>query len=402
MSKKFFFVSQVFYPDVVSTAGLFTDLCLEIEEKGTKVEVWCAQPSYTTLKRQPKQVFYKGIKITYIWSTNFRKDILLGRLSNYLTFSVFIFLKLLFSKDKAPIFTVTNPPFLGFLILLIGRIKKRKFVYIVLDVYPDSIIRLGKISDKHIISVIWKKINKSILKNASKILVLGRDMIEWIKTINPGALHKVEYLPHWHDENLIKPMPYEKNPFVKKFNLSDKFVVQYSGNMGLWHDMITFAKITKELESEDIFFIFIGDGLRKKELFEEWNNKVPKNSLVLPYQPKKNLGNSLTACHVALISLRDNLEGMAVPSKLYGILASGIPLVAMVPENSEISFVVNEEKCGYVVNPGDRNELKRRLIELKMNTDLRITMGKNARKAFEQKYTTKRIAQKYIQINNKI
>ena len=398
MIKKFFFVSQVFYPDEVSTAGLFTDLCLELGKSKVNVEVWCAQPSYTTFKRQKGKINYQGINITYVSSTNFNKDLLFGRLFNYLTFSLSLFFKLLFSKDKAPVFTVTNPPFLGILISFICKIKKRKFVYIVLDVYPDSIIRLGKISDKHFISILWKRLNRHVLKTASKILVLGRDMIEWIKQTYPEALARVEYLPHWHDEDLIKPMNYDKNSFVTELNLQNKFVVQYSGNMGLWHDMRTFARAAKELGDEDITFVFIGGGLRKKELFEEWNNEIPENCRILPYQPKEKLGNSLTACHVALISLREKLEGMAVPSKLYGILASGVPLVAMVPEESEISFVVKEERCGYVIAPGNTDELKMRLTELKQNQNLRAEMGKNARKAFEQKYTTRIIAQKYIRI----
>lgn len=398
--KSFFFVSQVFYPDEVSTAGLFTDLCIELSENEVEVTVWCSQPSYTINKKQPRQVQYKGISIKYLRATNFKKDNKFGRIINYISFSFSLFVKLLFSRNKAPVYTVTNPPFLGMIVSIACYLTKRKYVYIVLDVYPEGLIKLGKLSENHLIAKLWRRINKYILKNAIKTLVLGRDMVEWAKVIAPAEILKIIYVPHWQNEGLFKKKNFNENNLVKEYNLQNKFVVQYSGNMGLWHDMKTFAIVAKDFQflEEDIQFVFIGDGLRKKELFEIWDNKIPSNTLVLPFQPKEKLGDSLTACHVALITLREGLEGVAVPSKLYGILASGVPIIGMVPPNSEISLVINEEKCGFVINPGDTNELKNKILELKNNINLRQTMGMNSRNAFEEKYTTKIITKKYLDI----
>lgn len=398
--KTFFFVSQVFYPDEVATASLFTDLCIELSDNNIDVIVWCSQPTYTAFEKQPKLLEYKGISITYLNGTNYRKDNILGRIINYTSFSFFLFLKLILSRDKTPVFTVTNPPFLGFIVSLASYFTKREFIYLILDVYPDGLIRLGKISENHFISRTWQRINKVILKRALKIIVLGRDMAEWAKLVCPSEASKISYIPHWQNENLFKKKNFNENIFVNKHNLKNKFIVQYSGNMGLWHNMKPFALVAKDLEfkEKDILFVFIGDGIRKKEMFEIWNNKVPRNTLLLPFQSKENIGDSLTACHIALISLREGLEGIAVPSKLYGILAAGVPIIGMVPEKTEISLVINEEKCGFVLNPGDTVALKNTILELKKNQSLRQEMGVNSRKAFEQKYTTKIISKKYIDI----
>src|SRR5450759_4345331 len=105
MSKKFLLISQVFYPDQVSTANLFTNLCSVLAEDKIEVEVWSAHPSYTELKRQPANLLYKGIKIHYLPSTNFHKNSLPGRLFNILTFTVSAALKILFSSDKTPVWT---------------------------------------------------------------------------------------------------------------------------------------------------------------------------------------------------------------------------------------------------------------------------------------------------------
>ncbi|MBA7585452.1 hypothetical protein ES708_27434 [subsurface metagenome] len=86
---------------------------------------------------------------------------------------------------------------------------------------------------------------------------------------------------------------------------------------------------------------------------------------------------------------------MAVPSKIYGILAAGVPVIALVPEQSEIAYIIREENCGYVIDPCDVDGLINAVLELKSNEKLRKEMGINGRKAFEQKYTTKIIAEKY-------
>lgn len=398
-SRKFFLVSQVFYPDETSTASLFTDLALSLaREHDVSVEVWCAQPSYSTTQRQPARVVFKGVTIRYLWSTNFPKSNLFGRLINYATFSVSLCLKLLFSKDTSPVFTVTNPPFLGVLILALCKLKRGRYLYIVHDVYPDGLVRLGRLSQKGLIVRIWSFFNKRVLRNAETIIIIGRDMYEWVRKTDPSAESKIEYIPHWQNEELISPVEFESNLFVREHSLHGKFVVQYAGNMGLWHDMKSLALAAQSLENEGVFFCFIGDGIRRQDLFDSWQDKIPSNTLVLPFQPTERIGESLTACHAALISLREGLEGIAVPCKLYGILASGVPVIAQVPEPSEIALAVKEDKCGIVVPPGDVEALVKAIIYLKEHIEIRKEMAANARRAFENKYTTKQAAKRYCEI----
>ena len=149
MSKKFLLISQVFYPDQVSTANFFTNLCSVLAEDNIEVEVWSAHPSYTESKRQPKTLEYKGIKIRYLSSTNFSKSSLPGRIINTLTFTVSAGLKVLFSRDKTPVWTHTTFPFVGILLSFICSFKKRKFIYILLDIFPEGLIRVGRVSKKN-------------------------------------------------------------------------------------------------------------------------------------------------------------------------------------------------------------------------------------------------------------
>jgi len=396
--KKFFLISQVFYPDEVSTANLFTKLSAKIaEDNHLMVDVWCAQPSYSTLKRQPRHLVYKNINITYLRSTNFKKDHFFGRLMNYLTFTISVVLKLLFSKDKTPVFTHTTPPSLGIIISLVCKLKKRKFIYVLLDIFPDGMVRLGRFKDKSLLVKIWKKINKKAFKRCHQIVVIGRDMKKWLLNFYPAAQGKIQYIPLWQDEELIQPVEFEQNPFVTVHKLNKKFVVQYSGNMGLWNDMETLGKVT-HFHWNDVHFMFIGGGMRKKELLTVLEKPVPEYVQLIPFLSNKEYANAVSACHVALVSLQKDLEGMAVPSKIIGIMAAGIPVIAVVPEQSEIASIVHEENCGLVVLPDDVHALKEAIEMLKNNDKLRKQMAQNGRLAFEKKYTTTMVAEKYKQL----
>jgi len=229
-------------------------------------------------------------------------------------------------------------------------------------------------------------------KNSNKIIVIGRDMESWLFSKYKSIELKVHYLPIWQDENLIRPADFETNPFVIKNNLQCSFVVQYSGNMGLWNDMKTLGKAVNMCK-EDVVFIFIGGGMRKKELINAISVNTMKNVLLFDFISNEEYSYSVTACHIALVSLSKGLEGMAVPSKITGIMAAGVPVVAAVPEESEIAYIVNEENCGIVVQPDDANAILNAIIKLKSDVAMRKEMSRNARCAFEKKFTTSTAAE---------
>ena len=138
--------------------------------------------------------------------------------------------------------------------------------------------------------------------------------------------------------------------------------------------------------------------MRKNELLDSINEPDSENVLFFPFLSNSDYSNSVTACHVALVSLQDGLEGMAVPSKIIGIMAAGIPVIAIVPEESEIAYIVKEENSGIVVRPGDINALINAIMELKANSSLSMQMGINGRVAFAKKYTTSIISKQYASL----
>ena len=400
-SKKILLISQVFYPDEVAVANLFTNLCSVFVKNNLDVEVWCAQPSYTTLERQPSHNSYQGIRINYLLSTNFHKDRLTGRICNYLTYGLSALFKLLFSGRKPLVVTHTAPPFLAILISFVCRLKRQKILYVLLDVFPDGLIRLKKASPENIFIKIWQKMHFSAIRRSSKVVAIGRDMREWLLNSCPGVSGKVHYIPVWQDDELISPVPFNRNPFVEKHNLKDNFVIQYSGNMGLWNEMSIFAEAVNR-KPEQVKFVFIGGGMRLKELIDVFREPDPGNVILIPFLPNREYATSVSACHAALVSFRSGVEGMAVPSKITGIMAAGIPVIAVVPRESEIAYIVTEENCGLIVEPGDTDGLLNAIYLLKSDDALRIRLGQNGRDAFEKKYTTRLVAAQYMELFNDI
>jgi glycosyltransferase involved in cell wall biosynthesis len=399
--KQVLLISQVFYPDEVAVANLFTKLCSALVSNNINIEVWCAQPSYTTQKRQPKLRIYNGIKIRYLNTTNFQKNKVTGRLLNYLTFGIYAACKLLITRRNYLVISHTAPPFLAIVISFICSIKKLRNLYVILDVFPDGLIRLNKVSPGNVLIRLWQKLHLSLIKNCSRVVVIGRDMKDWLSGVCPPSVSKTEYIPVWQDDELIKPLSFEQNPFVIKHDLLNSFVVQYSGNMGLWNDMRDFGNVVNR-NPENVKFVFIGGGMRLRELLDSFETPYPENVLLMPFVSNDEYAISVSACHASMVSLRSGAEGMAVPSKIIGIMAAGIPVIAVAPDKSEIAYIVREEKCGIVVNPGDRDELLNTIHSLRSNEQLRKTLGDNGRNAFERKYTTKIIAGRYLNLINEL
>jgi glycosyltransferase involved in cell wall biosynthesis len=166
--------------------------------------------------------------------------------------------------------------------------------------------------------------------------------------------HKLVQVSNWADGKRLWSIERQENTFLAEHQLQDRFVVMYSGNLGAVHEFATIAAVIQGLRSEkQICFCFIGEGCQKQRLVEAAQREGWENVLFLPYQTKEALRFSLTAGDVHLVSLRPDMAGLSVPSKLYGILAVGRPVIFIGPEESEVARVIRDGNCGYVIRPGD-------------------------------------------------
>jgi colanic acid biosynthesis glycosyl transferase WcaI len=397
--KRLLFLNRCFYPDVEATGQLLTDLCKELEDD-FEVHVICGNSLYR--KTRTRGLIHKTQygKIT-IWRTNnttLPKKYFLARFINLLSYYILCFIWSFFIKKVDCIISETDPPLLASVAYVNSRLRQSRFIYYSQDIWPDVGIVNERMTNP-ILTKILRVANGFLYNKATKIIVPGRDMKERLEEKNGIPFYKIEVVENWADPSRISPIRREDNTFIKKHSLENKFVVMFSGNIGLSQDLeniIHLADIFKE--HKDIVFVLIGDGALKEKLKNMSLSLGLKNIKFLPYQDRKDLKFSLNAAHIHLVPLKRGMKGIIVPSKVYGIMASGKPFLAAVDENSEIDRTIKEFHCGVIVKPSDGRELEKAIRWAYRNPEEIKTMGEKGRKALENRYSKEICTKKFKKI----
>ena len=389
-------VSQVFYPNTCATSSLLTELALNLQDENNKITVICGFPNGVKNQIVDRYENFNGIDIYHCGIRINSKAGLWQRLVSYVFYMLHATWKLILFKRKDMIIGVTNPPFLSILLMIVSLITGCTYYFIMHDVYPEGLVAVGRLREQSTIARTWRKLNQFSYKRSQKIVVLGRDMRDLLVKNYDLDLTKIEYIPNWSLTTTAEPIPFEKNDLARELGIQDKFVVQYSGNMGLWHDIDTFIQAAARLKNNpNIQFLFVGNGIRKRKAHQLARSLKLTNIIWMEFASKEQLSTSLTCAHVALISLNVGLEGIAVPCKLYGILGSGRAILAQVPAKSEVAYTITEEECGFVIAPGDVDGLVTRIQQLETDRDLTYKMGLHSFHAYKSKYTIKSITEKF-------
>lgn len=398
-------LTQYFYPDIASTGQLLTELSIELSKKGINVGILSGYPSYSYKIPSSRNENYYSVKIKRLWSTRLNKNRLTGQIFNAVTFFTNTFIHLLKRNDKAPLLIVSNPPFLPFLGYFINRFQKKKFIFLVHDVFPEKAVKLNYISPEGFLYRIWKHFDEKIMNSAEFVIVLSESMKNVMKDkfleMKIADTDKIKVINNWADGNFIQPSEEKGNIFKSEYDLQDKFVIQYSGNLGASYDLekiIDVAKITKD---KDILYLFIGGGIKKPRLEQLTKINNLNNVKFIPYLDKSKLPYSLNSADISLLTYEENLEGLLMPSKLYTIMASGKPIIALCKPDSEISNILKKAECGFTINK-DIDEFIEKINLLKSDICLRKRMGENSRKYFEENYTIEKSVEEYCKVIEKI
>ena len=184
------------------------------------------------------------------------------------------------------------------------------------------------------------------------------------------------------------------NPLRTAWNLGDRFIIQYSGNFGIGHDVETITRSMHALKNDDgIRWVIVGDGVMKPMIETYVKEHQISNVVLKPYQPRETLGQLISLGDMHLVLMVPGFEGIILPSKLYGILAAGRPVVFVGPEKSEIAKIIQEEDCGFVVVNGDSRDLVRIITKLRNDPVLTQELGNRGRVALESKYSMQQACQ---------
>jgi colanic acid biosynthesis glycosyl transferase WcaI len=399
--KTIWILSELYYPEVEGSGYYITKISEALALR-YRVRVLSVQPTYDARgTKAPADEVHNHVRIHRCRSTTLNKNILFFRLVNLFTISVSIFFNALFRIHQDDIvLVITNPPSLPFIADITSRLRGAKVILRVEDLYPEVLVAAGLLNAESLPVKILNAIHRRLYQRVDRIIVLGRDMLARVKNkIGDGRTH-VALIPHWADSDQITPMPRENNALLHRLGLLDKFVIQYSGNMGRTHDLEGLIRCAKILETQsNIHFLFIGSGAKEPTLRKIVGELKPKNVTLLPPQPRADLALSLNACDLAVISFVRGMSGVSVPSRMYNIMSAGKPILAVADENSELAQMIAEENIGWVVKPESSPVLiASAIMEAIANRDLLNQMSGRARLAAVEKYACPMIIRKHEEL----
>jgi len=399
LKDKILVINQHFYPEFAATGQLLEDLCADLSQD-YEVTVLTGKPSYNgSIDNIPKEEIYRGIDIIRVFNTSFSKTGklgTLGRIINYLTFYLSVFFKGLTLKNYDTIIVLSTPPYISLIALALKLFKKSKIIYVVQDLYPEVAIELDIIKSDFLISF-FKKINKFILKRVDQIVTIGEHMQKLLEKNYGQELinQKSKIIYNWADGEKIYPIENEKT-FRKKWDLDNSFVVMYSGNMGHAHEFDTVLEAAEKLEDDrEIKFLFVGEGVKKEYIKEYISKNDLDNFMFKPYQDKEDLVYSLNTADLSLTTLNSGFGGLVVPSKVYGIMASGKPILFVSDNNNEISNLIDNHQIGYNIEIGNSDKLAAVIRKYKNNKELLEKHSQITRELFEEEFDKEISIKKY-------
>ncbi len=404
-------VSQPFYPEMVSSGQALTELAEELTSYGLKIKVIAAQP--TILENSeivPKRIDYKGIQIIRTWSTRFPKLSFIGKFINLMTFFITASFNILLSDRKVPLLLVTNPPYMAMIGWFNNILNATKYGILLFDIMPEQAELLDIVKRGGLIARLWRKINKLCYIRASYAVVLSKDMFEG--AINNANLINTKYekdcrtkthiIHVWSDDRVIRPIKKSESELAKKLNVSNKLVIQYSGNHGRFHDIESILEVALKLsDQKEIIFQFIGEGFKKKNVVNFREEKKLNNIYINTYVPKEKLQDSLAMADIGIIAQLPLQERVCYPSKLLGIMSSGRPVLAICSPNSDMAKMIVDNDLGFVVENGDTESAVKVLRKSLQDPGSLLKKGDNAFNYLNKNFTLRSAAEMYYTLINK-
>lgn len=412
--KKILIFAHYYHPDVASTGQILKDQAEGMLDE-FDVTVICVVPSYggTVSPQYKTQKYYfeeiNGVKVIRVRVPEFTKSNKVSRVKNILAYFFGALGAARKSGKQDYIFTISQPPVLGGLLGVLGKwMKHAKMIYCIQDFNPEQIIAIEYSKNK---IVLWGMMvcDKFSCRHSDLVITVGRDLVETLK--KRFHYHNVPnhtMINNWIDEKEIYPVEADHPKvvaFKQQYGLDGKFVIMYSGNIGLYYDLKNLMTViekfkpgTKTYDGQEVVFAFVGAGSLLETLVQYKEEHKMDNVVFIPYQDKEDLIYSLNAADVHWCVNAKGIKGVSCPSKFYGIAAVAKSVIAVLEKDSEIRCIIEETKAGLCSEPGDYKAIEENIrwfIEY-AGTDKVVEMGKRSRENLLKNFTRDVSIQKYL------
>lgn len=382
---------QVYPPDPAAVGQHVASLAEHMARLGWRVIVYAAARGY----EDPSQIYSgrerrNGVDVCRLPLSSFGKSSLVWRLIGGGLFLVQATVRGLLTQRVDCVLVSTSPPFAGLGAVVLSITRRAPLVWWVMDINPDQLIVSGKIRPNSIAVRLFEWINRLTLRSSKAVVVLDRYMEKRIAAKYPVA-EKIHVIPPWPPEVLVEPEIGAGRRFRRAHGLEEKFVVMYSGNHAIQHPLDTLLDAAKALAKEPrIVFVFVGGGAGKV-LVERAVSAGAQNIVSLPFQPLADIRESLSAADIHVVTMGNEVVGIVHPSKIYGAMAVGRPILFFGPKRSHAGDLLTGRAFGRIVQHGDVEVAKRAIEDLfSLPLESRLQAGAEAAALAGSEYTANR------------
>ena len=380
---------------------MLSDVAFGLAKRGHAVYVITSRLGYdTAADKLPTRELIDGVTVYRIWTSRFGRLKLFGRIIDYVTFYFSAAWRLWgLARSGDVVIAKTDPPMLTIIAAPVCRLRGARLVGWLQDIFPETAEVLGVGGrPARLAYAVVRKLRDRSLAAAAMCVVLGERMAETLLRLGISR-ERVRIIQNWADGTAISPISHDANKLRDEWQLTDAFVVGYSGNLGRAHEIGTLLQAMTILEQarkgesaektigpRRVLWLFIGNGALFGPLKAQVEARALPSVRFKPYQPSELLAQSLSAADVHLVSLRPNLEGLIVPSKFYGACAAGRPTIFIGSKDGEISQLISRHKCGRIIEVDDGAGLARAILELAADPVECRRMGERARRACDAEF----------------
>ena len=358
---RIFLVNRYFFPDESATSQLASDLAFYLAGERFEIRVITSGQLYAdATARLPSAEVIRGVHIERLNGSRFGRQSIAGRMVDYATFYVSAAVRLFRGLRRGDtVVSMTDPPLLASMCSVVARLRGARLINWVQDVFPEVAERLGTIRNKSLARIL-QRLRDDGLRHAAANVVIGERMSRMVGDITG---QEPILLPNWALEEGTE----DAIPLREEWELHDKFIVGYSGNLGRAHHLSGLIDVAAALRHTRVVFLFVGAGAQLSALKARVSELQLSNVIFKPYQPRKRLRQSLCLPDIHVVSLDPALEGLIVPSKFVGVIAVGKPVLCLGSAQGEIGTLVGDSRCGLVFDPSCVREIADALAALSEN-----------------------------------
>lgn len=400
MNSKVVFVNRYFSPDESATSRMLSDLAFRLSEQGVSVGVVTSRQLYENPGADlPEREEIRGVCVRRINTAKLGRARLVGRAIDYASFHVAAGLELMRWLDPGDVVVAkTDPPLISVVVSEVAKWRRALLMNWMQDLFPEVAEGIGpKVLPGWVQGALLAARDRS-LRSAAANIVLSESMRARLTSRGLESA-SIRTVPNWADVSLLSPMAQEESHTRRRLGLGGTFVVGYSGNLGRAHEFDTLLGAACLLRDDpQIVFLMTGSGAKSGSLREAVDSEGLPNFLFQDYQPPELLSDSLAAADVHLVSLLPQLEGLIVPSKIYGILAAGRATVFIGDTNGDLARLVKEHRCGVAVPAGDSARLASELRALRDDPEGLAGMGMRARDLAVSRYSSTRAVADWVRV----